>query len=112
MPTYEYECTSCGHNFEVFQAMSDDPLSKCPECGKKVKRLISAGMGIIFKGSGFYVTDSKKSSSPASVPKEGKTETAGSDNAGAGKESGSAEKTGEKPAKGESKKEKAAADKK
>ncbi|MFP4383298.1 MAG: FmdB family zinc ribbon protein [Spirochaetia bacterium] len=105
MPTYEYECTSCGHNFEVFQAMSDDPLSKCPECGKKVKRLISAGMGIIFKGSGFYVTDSKKSSSAASS-KEGKTESTGSETGGTGKENGSSKKTGDKPGKAESKKEK------
>jgi putative FmdB family regulatory protein len=63
MPTYDYECTSCGYTFEVFQSMSDDPLKKCPECGKKVQRLIGGGVGIIFKGSGFYVTDSKKSSS-------------------------------------------------
>lgn len=59
MPTYDYECTGCGHSFEAFQSMSEDPLSKCPECGKKVRRLIGGGVGIIFKGSGFYVTDSK-----------------------------------------------------
>jgi putative FmdB family regulatory protein len=61
MPTYDYECTSCGHTFEAFQSMSDKPLSKCPECGKKVQRLIGGGIGIIFKGSGFYVTDNKNS---------------------------------------------------
>ncbi len=59
MPTYDYECTQCGHTFEAFQNMSDEPLKKCPECGKKVRRLIGGGVGIIFKGSGFYVTDNK-----------------------------------------------------
>ncbi|MBN1523286.1 MAG: zinc ribbon domain-containing protein [Spirochaetales bacterium] len=67
MPTYEYECTACGHRFEAFQRMTDKPLSKCPECKKPVKRLISAGLGIIFKGSGFYSTDNKKSSSAGST---------------------------------------------
>ena len=57
MPTYEYECKSCGHNFEVFQNMSDAPLSECPQCGKELRRLINGGSGIIFKGSGFYTTD-------------------------------------------------------
>jgi putative FmdB family regulatory protein len=57
MPTYEYECKECGHAFEVFQAMSDPPLKDCPECGKEVRRLIFGGAGVIFKGSGFYVTD-------------------------------------------------------
>ncbi len=63
MPTYDYECTSCGHSFEAFQNMSDKPLTKCPKCGKKVQRLIGGGIGIIFKGSGFYVTDNKSSGS-------------------------------------------------
>jgi len=63
MPTYDYECTECGHTFEYFQPMSDEPLSDCPNCGGKVKRLIGGGMGIIFKGSGFYVTDNRGKSS-------------------------------------------------
>jgi putative FmdB family regulatory protein len=67
MPTYDYECRSCGHTTEVFQNISDEPLVTCPSCGKdELKRLISAGVGIIFKGSGFYVTDSKKSGSNGS----------------------------------------------
>lgn len=57
MPTYEYECKSCGHSFEAFQSMKDAPLKECPECGKEVRRLINGGTGIIFKGSGFYVND-------------------------------------------------------
>jgi putative FmdB family regulatory protein len=59
MPTYEYECKDCGHTFEAFQSMSDEPIKICPECGKDVRRLINGGSGIIFKGSGFYVTDKK-----------------------------------------------------
>lgn len=66
MPTYEYECKSCGKTFEAFQSMSDAPLSSCPACGKSVRRLIGGGTGIIFKGSGFYVNDSKKSCSSCS----------------------------------------------
>jgi putative FmdB family regulatory protein len=64
MPTYEYECKDCGHTFEVFQNMSDAPLKECPECGKEVRRLINGGSGVIFKGSGFYVTDKKGGSAP------------------------------------------------
>ena len=57
MPTYEYECKSCGHSFDVFQSMKDEPLKICPECGKEIRRLINGGTGVIFKGGGFYVTD-------------------------------------------------------
>ena len=57
MPTYDYECTKCGHRFEIFQSMTDEPKKRCPECKGKVQRLISGGAGIIFKGSGFYQTD-------------------------------------------------------
>jgi putative FmdB family regulatory protein len=63
MPTYEYECKSCGHNFEVFQSITDPPLSDCPRCGKEIRRLINGGAGVIFKGSGFYVTDKKDGNS-------------------------------------------------
>ena len=61
MPTYEYECKTCNKVFEMFQNMSDKPLSKCPDCGKKVKRLIGGGAGLIFKGSGFHATDYRSS---------------------------------------------------
>ena len=58
MPTYEYKCDACGNEFEKFQTMSSVPIKKCPKCGKnKARRLISAGAGLIFKGSGFYITD-------------------------------------------------------
>jgi putative FmdB family regulatory protein len=63
MPTYEYHCDACEHNFDEFQAMSDKPLKKCPECGKlKLRRVFGAGAAIIFKGSGFYQTDYRSES--------------------------------------------------
>ncbi|RKY86188.1 zinc ribbon domain-containing protein [candidate division KSB1 bacterium] len=62
MPTYDYVCVNCGHRFEKFQKMSDEPLKFCPECGGKVKRLIGTGGGIVFKGHGFYATDYGSSS--------------------------------------------------
>ncbi len=71
MPTYDYECVSCGHRFERFQSITAEPLRKCPECGKKVNRLIGAGAGIIFKGSGFYQTDYRSDS----YKKKAKAET-------------------------------------
>jgi putative FmdB family regulatory protein len=62
MPTYEYKCKECEHSFEAFQSMRDDPLSICPECGGPVRRVLSGGAGVIFKGEGFYVTDKGKTS--------------------------------------------------
>jgi putative FmdB family regulatory protein len=67
MPTYEYECTKCGHKFEALQKITDKPLDKCPKCADKVRRLISSGVGIIFKGSGFYATDYRKKPTPQDV---------------------------------------------
>lgn len=66
MPTYEYKCPDCAHEFEEFQTMTAKPVKVCPKCGKrKVKRLIGSGMQPIFKGSGFYETDYvKKSGAP------------------------------------------------
>lgn len=64
MPTYDYKCESCQHTFEVFQSIKDEPLKKCPNCGKdKLKKLITGGAGLIFKGSGFYLTDYKNKNS-------------------------------------------------
>jgi len=57
MPTYEYRCTQCEHQFEVFQSIKDEPVRTCPVCGGQVRRLIGGGNGLIFKGSGFYITD-------------------------------------------------------
>ncbi|HCO48403.1 MAG TPA: FmdB family transcriptional regulator [Spirochaetaceae bacterium] len=73
MPTYEYECRKCNHSFEQFQSMSEEPLKTCPKCGGKIRRLIGGGTGIIFKGSGFYITDSKKASSSATANSQTKS---------------------------------------
>jgi putative FmdB family regulatory protein len=63
MPTYEYQCDACEHNFDEFQSMSDEPLKRCPKCGKaKLRRVFGAGAAIIFKGSGFYQTDYRSES--------------------------------------------------
>lgn len=63
MPTYEYKCTACDYRFEAFQSITEDPVKTCPTCGaNKVERLISAGGGLLFKGSGFYVTDYRSDS--------------------------------------------------
>lgn len=57
MPTYEYECTRCDHSFEVFHSISAEPPKRCPKCRAKVRRRIGTGGGLLFKGSGFYITD-------------------------------------------------------
>jgi putative FmdB family regulatory protein len=62
MPTYDYECSACGHRFEAYQSIKADPLTECPGCKKAtVHRVIGAGGGFIFKGSGFYITDYTRS---------------------------------------------------
>jgi len=61
MPTYQYACTVCGHEFEAFQSFTEDSLTECPECKGEIKKVYSA-VGVVFKGSGFYKTDSAKSS--------------------------------------------------
>ena len=71
MPTYEYKCSACGHGFEEFQSISAKPVRKCPQCGKlAVNRLISAGGGVIFRGSGFYETDYRSENYKAEAKKE------------------------------------------
>lgn len=79
MPTYEYVCTKCGHEMEAFQSMKDAPLKQCPDCKKAgLKRKVGGGAGLIFKGSGFYITDYKKKTGtpdakPASKSPESKS---------------------------------------
>jgi putative FmdB family regulatory protein len=70
MPTYEYECEKCGHRFELFQSMSEPRRKRCPKCRGKVRRLIGTGAGMIFKGSGFYVTDYRSDSYKQDKKKE------------------------------------------
>ncbi|MFG0300329.1 MAG: FmdB family zinc ribbon protein [Phycisphaerales bacterium JB047] len=75
MPTYDYQCNACGHEFELFQSMSEGVKKKCPECGKlKLERLIGTGAALIFKGSGFYETDYR--SKDYSKAKEAETKAA------------------------------------
>lgn len=70
MPTYEYECLRCGHHFELFQKMTDEPRKRCPECRGKVQRCLGTGAGLIFKGSGFYSTDYRSESYKKGAQKE------------------------------------------
>lgn len=83
MPTYDYECTTCRHTFETSQSMKADPLTDCPSCGAPdLRRVISGGTGVIFKGSGFYVNDSRGSSKTTG------TESAGAETGATKTESG------------------------
>jgi putative FmdB family regulatory protein len=80
MPTYEYQCKTCGHHFERVQRFSDAPITECPQCGGEVRRVIHPA-GVIFKGSGWYKTDSRKSSGDSSS--KDSTESAKADGDGA-----------------------------
>jgi putative FmdB family regulatory protein len=71
MPTYDYECDACGHTWELFQSITAEPVSKCPECGKKkARRLFGTGAALMFKGSGFYETDYRSESYKKSAEAE------------------------------------------
>ena len=102
MPTYEYKCSACGHAFERFQSMTAEPVKRCPECGKaKVKRLISTGAGLIFKGSGFYITDYRSEKYKEAAKKDA---SASSSDAKSGEsKAATPAKTESKPAKSETK---------
>ncbi|HHT13974.1 MAG TPA: hypothetical protein GX013_12570 [Propionibacterium sp.] len=69
MPTYQYRCTECGTDLEVVQKFTDDALTVCPECDGKLRKVFSA-VGVVFKGSGFYKTDSRSASKPAATEKK------------------------------------------
>ena len=69
MPTYEYRCPN-GHEFDLFQRMSDDPVAECPECGEEAERKLSGGAGFLFKGEGFYITDYRSESYKKAASKE------------------------------------------
>ena len=95
MPTYEYKCDACGYAFERFQSMSAAPVRKCPKCGKsKVRRLIGTGAGLIFKGSGFYITDYRD----PSYADKAKAETGGGESSSSGETKTETPKTDAKPA--------------
>ncbi len=86
MPTYEYRCSK-GHEFDLFQRMSDEPRAACPECGEFAERLMSAGAGLIFKGEGFYITDYRSDAYKKAASSD--REVASSENKASGGDSGS-----------------------
>ena len=100
MPTYQYACTECGHAFEQFQSFSDDALTVCPECDGRLRKVFNA-VGVVFKGSGFYRTDSRTSgaaSSSGSSGSSGDSSSSGSSSSGSPDSSGSSGKSDSKPA--------------
>jgi putative FmdB family regulatory protein len=107
MPTYQYACTDCAERLEVVQKFSDDPLTVCSACGGRLRKVFSP-VGIVFKGSGFYRTDSRKSSEPAAASSNGsdakKPSTSSSDSSSSGssgdKSAATDKKTGEKASSG------------
>ena len=98
MPTYQYACTGCGHQLEAVQSFADDPLTECPACEGRLRKLFSS-VGVVFKGSGFYRTDSRTGSgdSPSGAAKETKKESTGAAKEG----TGAAKETPATPAKKE-----------
>jgi len=103
MPTYEYACDRCGHEFEQFQSISARPLKKCPECGRNaLRRLIGPGAGVIFKGSGFYQTDYRSESYKKAAEAEKKSQTSAGEKSE--KKDGGSEKPGGAKASGDGKK--------
>ena len=74
MPTYDYKCIKCGHTFELFHGINEGPQVVCPNCGSIAQKQISLHSGLIFKGSGFYITDYKKNSSSSTSPTKTSTE--------------------------------------
>jgi putative FmdB family regulatory protein len=111
MPTYEYSCRKCGQTFEAFQSMRDEPFRECPKnlCRLpkwghgKVKRLLGTGAGLIFKGSGFYVTDYRSDSYKEAAKKESPASQTGGEKAKAPKE-GATKSSSPAPTKGPEKK--------
>ena len=77
MPTYEYKCLDCGIQFDRFQSITEDPIQECPECSGQTKRLIGAGAGLIFKGSGFYITDYRSEGYKESAKKDKDSSSSG-----------------------------------
>ena len=97
MPTYQYACTECGHAFEQFQSFSDDSLTECPECSGRLRKLFNA-VGVVFKGSGFYRTDSRSTSDTSESKSETKTETKTETKSDTKSETKSEKKSDSKPA--------------
>jgi putative FmdB family regulatory protein len=96
MPTYSYHCNSCGHDFEAVQRFADDPLKECPECGSAIRRVIQP-VGVVFKGSGWYITDSRPKATGDGDESRTKAKPDKADGAGKTDKADGAAKT-EKPA--------------
>ncbi len=97
MPTYDYVCKECGHRFEAFQSMNDAVLTRCPECeAEALQRLIGAGAGLVFKGSGFYLTDYKKT---GSTPANGSTTSSSASSSASSNGTGASSSSGDTSAK-------------
>ncbi|WP_431967503.1 FmdB family zinc ribbon protein [Actinacidiphila sp. bgisy160] len=91
MPTYQYQCTACGEGLEAVQKFTDDPLTECPACNGRLRKVFSA-VGVVFKGSGFYRTDSRGSSSsstPAAKSSASESKSSSDSKSGSGSSSGS-----------------------
>ena len=101
MPTYEYECTSCGQHIEVFQRIAEDPLTTCGVCGGKLRKVFHPA-GIVFKGSGFYATDSR-SGAKAGSKRDGEGGSASSDGVSTSSEGSSSKESSSKGSEGSSK---------
>jgi putative FmdB family regulatory protein len=99
MPTYDYACDNCKHEFEEFQSITARPLKKCPKCARRtLRRLIGTGGGIIFKGSGFYQTDYRSEAYKKAAEAESKSATAGKDSKSAKETKDSKDQKSDKPA--------------
>ena len=103
MPTYEYKCLDCGIQFDRFQGITEDPIQECPECSGQTKRLIGAGAGLIFKGSGFYITDYRSEGYKESAKKDKESSSSGDGDSKSGDSKGADSKSSDaKPSKTES----------
>ena len=102
MPTYEYKCLDCGIQFDRFQGITEDPIQECPECSGQTKRLIGAGAGLIFKGSGFYITDYRSEGYKESAKKDKDSSSSGDGDSKSGdSKSGDSKSSDSKPSKTE-----------
>ena len=92
MPTYAYACTACDHRLEVVQSFSDDALTECPECGGRLRKVFGS-VGVVFKGSGFYRTDSRNGSKATASPASGSSSSSSDSSGGSGSSSSESTKT-------------------
>jgi len=95
LPTYSYACTECGNRFDVVQAFTDDALTTCDQCSGRLRKLFNS-VGVVFKGSGFYRTDSRESTKSSSNGSATSSSSSGSDGSSSSDKSGSSEKSSEK----------------